>query len=309
MESITNKEIEEILTTANLSGYTGIHTLLGGGELNDTFKLEMKDGPIILRIAKYAEENKLWREARALTLIKHPQVADLIFYDKEQTIFGRQFILQSYVPGKPVERLSVAHYESLGTLLAHVHQASSRSDILNVWQKLLMNTHSFGDEAFFLNHPNASLRNIVNRMKLYCEKWQPRFASTPVVLIHSDATPSNVLIQNDVVYLIDWELSSYSDALAEFSTVFYEDMEFNKGKWRSHITPEEKSTLFKAYEAAGGEIDHDRVTFWMNHDKLGAALFLYWRINQSGRAASTEQMAQYQLDLDNLIASLDRNLP
>ena len=46
----------------------------------------------------------------------------------------------------------------------------------------------------------------------------------------------------------------------------------------------------------------------MNFDKLGAAVFLYWRINQSGYPATTEQIDQYRVDLNNLLKSLENNI-
>jgi thiamine kinase-like enzyme len=127
-------------------------------------------------------------------------------------------------------------------------------------------------------------------------------------LIHGDATPSNILIQNDNVSLIDWEFSKYKDPMAEFSTIFYEDMEYNQGKWRVHITVEEKRALYNGYTSAGGEIDEEQIGFWMNFDKLGAAIFLYWRMNHSQRDASAEQKAQYRVDYDNIISSLKQYL-
>ncbi len=177
-----------------------------------------------------------------------------------------------------------------------------------LWETVLSCAHSFGDEEFLLNHPHPKLKALVHKMRSYCNDWQPKFEGVPSVLVHGDATPSNMLVQGNDVALIDWELTDYRDAMSEFSTIYYEDMEYNQGKWRIKITPEEKASLFAGYTAAGCFIDEDRVTYWMNHDKLGAALFLYWRIHDSGQEVESAQVQQYQFDLDNLIASLEKNL-
>lgn len=309
MTRISEQDIQYALTIANIGGYTGRYTALGGGEINDTFKLELEDRSIILRVSKYPDQDTLKNEARALRLINIDQVPKLLFYDENQTIHNRKWVLEEYVAGTSVTQLSVTQYKSLGSLLAKIHQTNIKQETINVWDVLISNTSSFGNEAYHLHHPDLQLRALVQKMYQYCRDWQPVFNTTLTVLIHGDATPSNVLTNGAEVSLIDWELSDFRDALAEFSTIYYDDMEFNQGKWRKHITAEEKAALFTGYKSAGGIIDEDRIRFWMNHDKLGAALFLYWRIYESGRPANDEQVEQYQLDLTNLIHSLEHNLP
>ena len=43
MSNIGDKEIEQAVIISGLSGYTGKYKELGGGEINDTFKLELED--------------------------------------------------------------------------------------------------------------------------------------------------------------------------------------------------------------------------------------------------------------------------
>lgn len=309
MSNIGNKEIELAVKMSGLTGYTGNYTELGGGEINDTFKLELEDGFVVLRVAKYEDENSLYREARALTEIHYTGIPKLVFFDTTKTLLGRQWIMEEYIAGQSVKRLNQTQFKNLGKLLAVVHTTSKpRDEKRNLWETLLSNAHSFGNEEFFLNHPHSKLRTVLHKFKEYCDSAQLMFENVPSVLVHGDATPSNILVQGDEVALIDWELTDYRDALSEFSTIYYDDMEFNQGKWRIKITPEEKQALFTGYKAGGGVVDEKRIAFWMNHDKAGAALFLYWRINESGRPANAEQLLQYQLDLDNLIASLEKNL-
>ncbi len=96
--------------------------------------------------------------------------------------------------------------------------------------------------------------------------------------------------------------------MAEFSTIYYDDIEYNKGRWRVHITPDEREALFNGYEDAGGVIEQERLDVWMIFDKLGAAVFLYWRIYESGRDTTNEQLSQYRLDLGNLLNSLEKSI-
>jgi thiamine kinase-like enzyme len=163
---------------------------------------------------------------------------------------------------------------------------------------------AFGTEAMLLNHPDTILRDLIRSAYEVFEQQQFFYDSITPTLIHSDATPSNILAHGDDVGLIDWEFSKFNDPMADFSTVYYEDMEYNQSKWRIQIRPDEKAALFNGYESGGGKIDEERIRFWTRFDKLTAAVFLYWRLHESTNSASQSQVEQYQLDFDNLVASL-----
>jgi aminoglycoside phosphotransferase (APT) family kinase protein len=308
MSQISKQEIEEIVRISGLQHYTGTYAELGGGEINDTFLLDCETEPVILRIAKHTDQNTLKREAHALSLLTTPHVPKLIFFDENKKLLDRYWILETYTQGRAVPRLSTEQFKSLGTLLAKVHTTKDGTYGVRVWEKLLWACQMFGDEQALLSHKNDQLRSLIRTAREVFNDKQHTFNDLPMSLIHGDATPSNILVQDDQVALIDWELSQFNDAMAEFSTVYYEDIDYNQGKWRIKITLEEKSALFQGYEQAGGTIDEDRIRFWINFDKLGAAIFLYWRIHDSGREANDTQLAQYQIDLDHLILSLEQNL-
>lgn len=308
MAHITLDNISEAVRIGGLKNFNGNYEPLGGGEINDTFLISYNDKKAILRIAKHSDQNSLHQEARALKLLNSAQIPVLIYFDENSRINGRQWILESYIPGTSVKRLSINQFKSLGALLANIHSFKSGKSGINIWSCFLDECKMFGDENFLLNHPDPTLNELILLARKHFEAWQIQLNEVPESLIHGDATPSNILIKNDTVSLIDWEFSKYKDPMAEFSTIFYEDMEYNQGKWRVHITGEEKVALYSGYTLAGGKIDEDRIRFWINFDKLGAAIFLYWRINQSNRESSPEQKIQYQIDLDNLISSLRQHL-
>lgn len=95
--------------------------------------------------------------------------------------------------------------------------------------------------------------------------------------------------------------------MAEFSTIYYDDMDYNDGKWRIHITDSERNALFSGYKACGGVVDEERIRLWMNVDKLGASLYLYWRLHLFGRDATAEQSELYNRELKKLLNSLEEN--
>ncbi len=308
MESIRKIEIDQIISVSGLKGFSGEYRELGGGEINDTFLLACEPDPVVLRVAKHTDQNSLEREAKALSLLSSSQIPKLLYFDSENRVLGRHWILESYIPGISVVRLSLKQFENFGSLLAQVHRIQSEKETLNLWEKFLESCKMFGDEQFLLSHPNSRLEALVRKSSILFSELQTQFSDIRMSLVHGDATPSNVLTQGDQVALIDWEMSRYNDPMAEFATIYYEDIEYNQGKWRTKITEEEKNSLFAGYTSNGGVINEDRIRFWINYDKLGAVLFLYWRLYDSGRDASPSQIAQYELDLENLTTSLERNL-
>ena len=301
--------IEKAIKESCLTGYAGTYTPLGGGEINDTYLLDFMDGQkVALRIARYEDQTSLKKEARSLGLLNLPQVPQLLYFDENSRIENRLWVIESYVPGERVKRLNIEQFYSLGALLARIHCVSDDADGVGAWQDMLVGCKKFGDAQKLLNHPDPTLCELTNTAKTYFENQQALLEHVKPVLVHGDATPSNVLVRGNEVSLIDWEFARFKDPMAEFSTIYYEDMEYNKGKWRVHITPEEKEALFSGYLSAGGVVNEDRIKLWMIHDKLSAALFLYWRVYESGRSASDEQLEQYLLDLHTLTSSLRREL-
>lgn len=308
MSMTDNEIIEQAIEISGLNNYTDRFNRLGGGELNNTYVLELVDNKVVLRIAKHKDQNSLFREANVLRILNLPnQIPQLIYFDQNSKIDERSWIVESFIKGQSVERLNLQQFNSLGKLLAKVHEANRQSKELQLWDKFLQACKTFGDESYLLSHPDSNLRQLIKvaHDQLF-PSFQLKLENIELTLIHGDATPSNVLVSDTSVGLIDWELSSLSDPMAEFSTIYYEDIDYNKGKWRLKIKPEEKRELFEGYRSAGGKIDEERIKFWISFDKLGAAVFLYWRINESGREANIKQLEQYQADYSNIISSLEK---
>lgn len=301
-------EIQIAANACGLPGFTGNFEPLGGGEVNDTYLLDFGERKTVLRIARREGQQTLKAEADALQMLAGVgNIPELIYYDDACLINGRQWIMESQLPGTTAEHLTSVQFGNLGNLLSQVHKHQKPETVgVNAWERFLDSCKAFGDEQTLLNHPDPLMNSLIKKGVGYFSDFQPKLEEVIPTIIHSDATPSNILVDGDDVGLIDWEFAKYSDPMAEFSTVFYDDMEYNNGKWRIQITDEERLALFNGYRAGGGELDEDRVNFWMTHDKLGAAVFLYWRIYQSGHYASEQQLEQYGIDLDNLQSSLQK---
>lgn len=305
MESdIQLTDMHTVLNIAKVEGFTGEYTALGGGEVNNTYKLNFPDKHLILRVAKDEGQSTLQYEARALELLNSPFIPKLIYFSEKHLIHNRLWILESYLPGEIQARLSPDQFYNLGQLLAMVHQVTSNESGVNLKEQFVYACRAFVDEDCLYNHPDPILQQLIRKAFGEFEELQPVYATVTPTLIHQDATPSNILVDGNDVALIDWEFSKFNDPMCDFSTIYYEDMEYNRGKWRIQIREDEKLALFDGYRSAGGELDESRIKFWIRFDKLGAAIFLYWRLNQSTRTTHANEIAQYKHDYDNLISSL-----
>lgn len=301
--------IKYAVIKSGIKNFTGEYQPLGGGEVNNSFLLDLGEDKAVLRVSRDSGIDTLHNEARALGSLNLAQVPKLLYFDNEDLIDGKNWILESYVPGHTVERLTVPQFRELGKLLATVHNTTSSQEIgVNAWSLFLRSCKLFGDEAYLLSHPDVRLRSLITKSTELFKRKEEALANVRPSLIHSDATPSNILVDGDSVGLIDWEFAKYSDPLAEFSTIFYEDTEYNLGKWRIKINDSEREALYKGYQSAGGSINIDRIKFWMIVDKLGASVFLYWRLNVSDRELTYEQVQQYAYDYNNLLKSVELGL-
>jgi len=303
-------DIRQAVRLSGLKNYSGIYRPLGSGEVNNSFLLDCGENKYVLRIAKDANQRTLIKESHALKLLDIKNAPKLIYFNENTPMKDRLWVIETYVSGILTQRLTPRQFEYLGKVLSAVHTINDPTKAqLNLWEHFLVACRSFGTEDQLLNHENPRLRALIYKGQKYMQAKQYLVDGLQLSLIHGDATPSNILVDGEIVNLIDWEFARFSDPMREFSTVYYDDIEYNQGKWRIKIRPLEKTALFSGYKASGGELNEDRINFWMNFDKLGAAVFLYWRLNKSQRETSEAQAKQYQLDLEHLSTSLENNMP
>lgn len=309
MSNVDLEYINQAVKLSAIKNYSGSYRSLGGGEINNTYLLDCGIKKVILRIAKQPDQRSLHNEARSLQLLNTDFVPKLVFFDEDLLINDRRWIIETYIDGEKANRLNIKQFESLGSLLAEVHKVSEeKQNSKSTWSRFLNECKAFGNEKQLLNHPDSKIRELVNIARTLFNEFDENYPKITNSLCHGDATPSNILLLDEKVALIDWEFSKFKDPMSEFSTIYYDDIEYNRGKWQVHITEAEKRALFKGYENNGGQIDINRISFWMIFDKLGAAVFLYWRINQSRYGGTTEQIEQYKVDLNNLLESLGNTI-
>ncbi|HSW79556.1 MAG TPA: phosphotransferase [Candidatus Saccharimonadales bacterium] len=309
MHDITNADIQHAVNSSGLQGFTGKYSELGGGEVNDTFALDCGNSKAVLRISRFESSWMLQLEADALELMDFNRVPHLLFFDGNKKIKNRLWIIESFVPGQQVDRLNLQQYRSLGQLLAKIHKiVEPELSAINFWDDYLRASKMFGDENKLLHHPDQTLHKLINKAHDFFIAQNQKFEPIHKSLIHGDLTPNNFLVNGDEVSLIDWEFASFKDPMSDFSTIYYPDMELNDGRWRVHITPDERSALFNGYADAGGTINERLIEIDILVDKLCTATYNYWKVHQSGHPIEDDRLAQYQFDYGNLIKSLGSEL-
>jgi aminoglycoside phosphotransferase (APT) family kinase protein len=301
--------IPQAVAIAGITDYTGTFHALGGGMVNDTFKLECEKRDLILRITRWAGRDTLRKEAKALAVLHIPEAPELVFFDKDQLLDGHYWVIETFVGGKTPERLTAGQFRTLGRVLAGIHSVKAENpEPMNPWQQFLTDCRNFGTEAELLAHQDPGLRELIVKGRQYILDNAALVQSVVPCLTHGDVTHSNMLVQGDSVKLIDWEFARFTDPMRDFTMLYFDDLETNKGKWRIKITPEEKQALFEDYQAAGGVIDLPRLDYWMLHAKLSTVVFFYWRLHKYHEPMTEEQKEQFSQDLQNLTASLQREL-
>jgi tRNA A-37 threonylcarbamoyl transferase component Bud32 len=168
-----------------------------------------------LRVAVdwFSDPERIHREARALhwyaRLAPRGSVPGLLFEDREHHLLGMEAVPQPHQNWKNAllrGELQRGHFEQFGTLLGLVHrQAAAHPDI----------RREFADTSFF-----ESLR--LEPYYLYSAEQVPEAAdflhhlvadtrARPATLVHGDYSPKNILVHNDRLVLLDYEVAHFGD--------------------------------------------------------------------------------------------------
>jgi aminoglycoside phosphotransferase (APT) family kinase protein len=232
-----------------------------------------------------------------------------------------QWIIESFLPGETPGRLSLIQFNCLGSKLARVHAVNApEHDVIdpgevtgvknNLWPYLVWCSRSFYTENQMLHElPDKRLMSLCRKARFWFEMRKPITERQQTKkLLHKDVTLSNLLVQGDEVFLIDWELRDFGDPMVDFATGFWDDIEFNRGKWRIVLSSLEKDALYNGYRLGGGIVDEERIDIFTTYDKLGAAVFLCHRIHSPPTDTTPEQASQYHEDFENIITSLQKHI-
>lgn len=311
--------INGLLRQAGLSKADEIRHL-GHGELNNSYGVRVGSQRYCVRIAKYTDKSGLAREADALSRLPAGIGPRLVYFNPSGSIDDHLWIIESFIPGDTPKRLSLNQFKSMGKKLAQVHtvHAPSKDAVddgevtgtrKHLWDHLTWVCRAFYDEDTILNSlPDQRLSTLARSLKAWLD-GREHSIDIPArkYLLHKDITPSNVLVQGDECYLIDWELRGFGDPMMEFGTGFW-DFDLHKGKWRIALSEAERAALYGGYTSGGGIIDEERIQVWTTLDKMGVALFLCYRIHTPTHDTTEALQHQYKIDLEAAIDSLQKEI-
>jgi aminoglycoside phosphotransferase (APT) family kinase protein len=205
-----------------------------GGQSNPTYLLETPDRRYVLRRKPPGKllpsAHAVDREFRVISAL-HAQaypVAEPVLYCEDESVVGTAFYVMAFVDGRvfwephmpssnPAERAAV--YDSMNATLARLH----------TFDPVRIGLADFGKSENYVARQvarwskqyRASETETVEEMERLME-WLPHHIppSGPVRLVHGDYRLDNMIIAPntpDVVAVLDWELSTLGDPLADFA--------------------------------------------------------------------------------------------
>ena len=221
---------------AQVAGFVGPLTVkqFKGGQSNPTYLLETPARRYVLRrkppgklLPSAHAVDREYRVIRALYAQDFP-VAEALIYCDDESIAGTPFYVMGFVDGRvfwepqiphssPAERAAI--YDSMNATIAQLHGLDPATIGLGDFGK--GENYVTRQVERWSKQYRASETEKIEAMERLIE-WLPKHipAAGPVRLVHGDYRLDNLIIAHDrpqVVAVLDWELSTLGDPLADFS--------------------------------------------------------------------------------------------
>ena len=227
--------LERYLST-NVAGFAGPLAVrqFKGGQSNPTYLLETPARGYVLRrkppgklLPSAHAVDREYRVIRALHAQGFP-VAEPLAYCSDESVAGTPFYVMDYVDGRvfwepqmpgsnPAERVAV--YDSMNATIAHLHALDPGNIGLGDFGK--GENYVARQVERWSKQYRASETEKIDAMERLID-WLPRHIphGGPVRLVHGDYRLDNLIVARDapkVLAVLDWELSTLGDPLADFS--------------------------------------------------------------------------------------------
>jgi aminoglycoside phosphotransferase (APT) family kinase protein len=227
--------LEEFLTR-KIKGFAGPLAVrqFKGGQSNPTYLLETPGRRYVLRRKPPGKllpsAHAVDREFRAISAL-HPQgfpVAEPFVYCPDEGVIGTAFYVMSFVDGRtiweprmpdasPAERAAV--YDAMNATLAQLHSFDPAAIGLADYGK--GENYMARQVARWSKQYVASKTAEVDEMERLM-RWLPEHLPPegPVRVVHGDYRLDNMILAKDaprVLAVLDWELSTLGDPLADFT--------------------------------------------------------------------------------------------
>ena len=222
----------------NLEGYRGPATIrqFEGGQSNPTFQIEAASGRYVIRKQPPGEllpsAHQVDREYRVMKGLQHTDVPvpEMYCLCEDPEVIGTKFYVMEMVEGRlftetllpsltPRERGAI--YRQLASVLATLHKVEPEAVGLGAFGRP-GNYYERQISRWSKQYTASQTENIEAMTKLM--EWLPRNIPEQgkTVIVHGDYRLGNTLIhptEPKLVALLDWELSTLGDALADVGYV------------------------------------------------------------------------------------------
>ncbi|MES2987107.1 MAG: phosphotransferase family protein [Pseudomonadota bacterium] len=220
----------------NVAGFAGPYTIekFAGGQSNPTYRIDAASGSYVLRRKPFGpilpSAHAVEREHKLIAAL-HPTgfpVARPYGLCEDSDVIGSPFYIMEMVEGRtlwdgslpdmtPAER--TAHYEAITDTLAALHSVDYAAVGLGEYGK--PGNYFERQVARWSKQYRASQTDDVPEIEKLIE-WLPRTVpeQTRTSIVHGDFRIDNMIFdaaQPKVIAVLDWELSTLGDPLADFS--------------------------------------------------------------------------------------------
>lgn len=222
--------------TAHVTGFAGPLAVrqFKGGQSNPTYLLETPQRRYVLRrkppgklLPSAHAVDREYRVIRALHAQGFP-VAEPLAYCADESVAGTPFYVMNFVDGRvfwepqmpgadPAERAAV--YDSMNATIAQLH--SFDPDKIGLADFGKGENYVARQVERWSKQYRASETEKIDAMERLID-WLPKHipAGGPVRLVHGDYRLDNLIVareQPKIIAVLDWELSTLGDPLADFS--------------------------------------------------------------------------------------------
>lgn len=214
------------------------HEAIGSGAHNLNYVLETNSGKFVLRVYANFQFDNAKGEFRILKRLNGHLAPKAFLLDASKKYIKYNYMVQEFVSGKPINKLSNKMIIKISKLLKEVHSITEENKErplkkhISKWAKsnILEKSICLGEE--FHKSMIMLYKNVLERL----EKCNPLLKKYKRFhLIHEDPVLENFLVQDEKIVLIDWELAMYDYFFKDFGTFIAEN----------HITKKQENLFLK----------------------------------------------------------------
>jgi thiamine kinase-like enzyme len=176
---------------------------------------------------------------------------------------GKPYIIQEFVEGRKADKDWYSqNVETLAKFIKKYHQDDKLRELLADGQdssyedNIAVSLKGLDDDIEESNSDSLNsqqVKEIVLSLREKARELEP----TPLVPIHKDPNPSNLLITKEGLVMVDWDDIMLSDPMQDISLILW---------W---YIPHAKWGIF--FEAYGGKLDEEKIRWWIARNTLSIA--------------------------------------